>query len=152
MAKSLHKCRNVEEVGQWMQRRGLTPSENRRFGSVDNDAHSDGSLHYQLGQKGAFPSDKQGDLALDVNDRSISDTMFSRLRRGHWKVWRPQTEFEALRFLYRKINRVAKKEGWPLDEMFFNKFGFRVESGFGVNVPIENHETHFHAGWTRFSF
>jgi hypothetical protein len=152
MAKRLGASRNVEDVGKWMQSRGLTPAENRLFGDVDSDAHTSTSLHYQRGQKGNLVADKQGDLALDVNDISIADSMFFRVMRGHWKIWRPQSEFEALRFLFKKVQKMSQKKGWPLDEMFFNEFGFRVETGFGVNTPIENHETHLHAGWSKFSF
>ena len=144
--KRLSKIHSITGVGLWLRRHGLTPSENAAFGGVD-PVHSGTSLHYQKGTKGTFAPDKQGNLALDVNDISVVDTFFFRMRRGPLAFWKPQSEEQALRFAFKKLKATAKKEEWPLDEMFFKDFGFRIESGFVANVPIGGHETHLHCGF-----
>lgn len=137
---------SVTAVGMWLRRHGLTPSENRTFGGVD-PVHSATSLHYQKDRKGSFAPDKQGNLALDVNDISVVDTAFYRLRRGHWRFWKPQTEAAALGYAFDRLLATARTKGWPLDEMFFHQRGFRIETGFGANTPISGHDGHLHVGF-----
>lgn len=147
----LDQCRSVRDVGRWLQRHGLSPGENYFFGGVA-PVHSDGSMHYRQDVKSNLRDDKQGNLALDVNDRDVSDTVYYRLRRGHWRAWRPQTEHEALMFAYNKILATAKRKGWPLEEVFFNGKGAIVEEQLRVNHPISGHDGHMHAAWYKYQF
>ena len=119
----LDRCQSVRDVGRWLQQHGLSPGENRYFNGVA-PVHSDTSMHYRRGTKDSgVRADKQGDFALDVNDVDVKDTLFWRLRRGHWKMWWPQSEHEALLFAYNKILAMSKKKGWPLEECFHNGQG-----------------------------
>lgn len=142
---------SVVELGRWLQARGITPSEHRAFGGVDTDAHSKNSLHYQRVKDGRryFPADKQGTLALDVNDNDVRNTAIWRLRRGQWRLWRPTSETDTLYYVYDRILRTAQQKGWPLNEMFFGNKGFRVETGYGSNRPIGGHATHLHVGFDK---
>ena len=148
--KQIRRLKNVRSTrgyGVWAMRHGISVTEHRAFGPV-NDVHSEGSLHYQDDKKGNFAPDKQGNLAADVNDNDIADSVLLRIRRGHWKFWKPQSETETLRWLYQQTHKIARNRAWPLDEMFFDGLGFRMETGYDVNAPIRDHETHFHIGWT----
>lgn len=149
--RRLASVRSVTALGFWLRRHGLTPTENRKFGGVD-PVHSATSLHYQKDKKGSFDPNKQGNLALDVNDISVVDTAFYRLRRGRWRFWKPQSEAEALAYAYATLLSVARKKGWPMDEMFFHKHGFRVETGFEANTPISGHDGHLHVGFQSFQW
>ena len=81
----LDRCQSVRDVGRWLQQHGLSPGENRYFNGVA-PVHSDTSMHYRRGTKDSgVRADKQGDLALDVNDVDVKDTLFWRLRRGRWR-------------------------------------------------------------------
>lgn len=110
-------------------------------------------MHYRRGNKDSgVRDDLQGDLALDVNDRDVRDTSFYRLRRGHWRMWNPQTEHEALMFAYEKILSTAKKKDWPLEEVFFDGKGSIIEEQHDRNHPIGGHDTHMHVAFYRFEF
>ena len=124
----LKNVKSVVQLGKWLQEQGISPGEHSKFGGV-HPVHTTGSLHYR-------------DLALDVNDRGIDDTLIAG-RRGF------DTEHEVLRWLYGRILGVAEANGWPLDEMFFNGFGFIKERGFDHNHPITGHDGHLHVGFTR---
>ena len=145
--RRLQQVRSTRGYGVWARRHGISVAENRAFGPVTK-VHGEGSLHYQVDKKGNFADDLQGNLALDVNDIHISDSVLLRIRRGRWKFWKPQSETETLRWLYQQTLKIARNRGWPLDEMFFDGFGFRMETGYDANVPIGGHDTHFHIGWT----
>jgi hypothetical protein len=121
----------------------MTPGESSDFGIV-HAVHTVGSMHYRHGTKANLLSNKQGNLAIDLNDTGVSDTWFYRLRRREWKLWKPASEQEALRFVYHKVLKAAKKNGWPLEEIFHNGFGYIVERGYGINHPISGHDNHLH--------
>jgi hypothetical protein len=149
----LAKVRSVRQLGEWMLDHGITPSENRHFGGVAR-VHSSSSLHYQdfgNGKRYIRP-DSQGELALDVNDNDVSDSWWRRLRRGEWRIHKPRTEAETLEWLFKKIKKVSRDKGWPLDEMFFDRWGFRKETGYQNNTPISGHATHLHVGFYRDEF
>ena len=127
----LMKVRSIKELGHWMQKRGISTSEHPAFGGVTQGAHGNNSLHFR-------------GLALDVNDRDVRDT-----KLGPIKI---VSEQQALRLLFRRIKRVARKKGWPLNEMFFDKWGFIKEKGFEQNHPEDNHEGHLHVGFDKDSW
>jgi len=148
-AKRLERCRSVVEVGEWLKQNGISPSQNKHFGAVGT--HSSASWHYRLSD-GSFAADRQGELAIDVNDNDVTDT---RLKRGG-RLSRPRSEAETLTWLYKKIARVSRRQGWPLTELFFNGGGrgrgYKARSGWGVNVTVSGHETHLHAAWSQFKW
>lgn len=123
----LAEVRGVVALGKWMQSKGFSPGEHPQFGGV-HPVHTSTSLHY----KG---------LALDVNDRDVRDTLMGN-RPGQFK-----TEVAALRWLYGRILGVAEAKKWPLDEMFFDGFGFIKERGYDHNHPIGGHDGHLHVGF-----
>ena len=135
----LRTVKSVIELGEWMQLKGYSPGEHPRFGGV-HDVHTPGSLHYGKARNEAerqrlkFPG-----LALDVNDRDVTDT-----RKGQFK-----SEGEALKWLYMRILQVADDFDWPLDEMFFDGYGFIKERGFDFNHAITGHDGHLHVGFER---
>src|SRR5919106_6463794 len=112
----LRGARSVADVGRWLQSEGVTPSQNKDFGPVGE--HTSTSLHFQLDTKGNFAPNKQGNLALDVNDISVGDDNF---KEGTVI----ESEKDALTIIYHRILRVARAQDWPLDEMFFDGFGFK---------------------------
>lgn len=118
----LRSVKSVVDYGHWATDRGFIVSEGPiPFGPIDPDAHSDTSLHYS-------------NRALDINFRTGE----------RWS-----NEQEALKWLYRKTLRFKKgNRAWPLDELFFNGFGYIKELGTSVNHPISNHEDHLHIGFT----
>jgi hypothetical protein len=65
--------------------------------------------------------------ALDVNDNDPMDDSFRRHFRN---------EKEALTFLYFRLLNAAAMFDWPLDEMFFNGFGYIKEQGKPDEAPI----------------
>lgn len=109
--------------GRWALERGFVVGEGPDpFGPVTPGVHSETSLHYEL-------------RALDINYRAGA---------GRW-----ESEGEALRWLYKKVLRYRRfHPRFPLDEMFFNGYGFIKERGVGVNWPILHHEDHLHVGFT----
>ncbi len=118
----LPACASVVEVGQWMQKQGLDVSEGPDpFGPISPTAHVPTSLHYQR-------------QAFDVNYYG----------QGGWA-----TEFDALKWLYHEILRVERRnpKRWPLDELFFNGWGYIKEYGTDVNHPIGGHDNHLHVGF-----
>lgn len=137
---ALNDCKSVKQVGKWLLQHGITPGENRDFGKV-HPVHTSTSMHYQLNARGIFASDKQGNLALDVNDQSVDDDKFAK------KFGKVDNETEALTIVYFRILHVAERFEWPLNEMFFSGWGFRKETGYDRNVPIGGHATHLHAAW-----
>lgn len=118
----LNAVGGVVDLGHWMQDRGFVVSEHPSFGVV-HQVHTTGSLHYVA-------------QALDVNHNfhSADDA----------REWANETE--ALKWLYDRVLRAARKHEWPLDEMFFDGFGFRKEAP-NVNAPIGGHDTHLHVGF-----
>ena len=141
----LKDCKSVVEVGKWIQSKGMSPGEHPQFGGV-HEVHTQGSLHY-----GGCRSEEErkrlrrAGKALDVNDNSVEDTMSRRVR----KRLGIYTEHDSLKWLYKRILKVAQEEGWPLDECFFNGYGFIKERGYGVNHAIGGHENHLHVGFTK---
>jgi hypothetical protein len=142
----LREVRSVVDLGTWLQGVGITPSEHPAFGGV-HDVHTKGSLHYG---RAADVADMQRQglegLAIDVNDL---DPMDDRFREDF------PTEKQALTFLYFRILEAAARFDWPLDEMFFDGFGYIKEQGppnEAPNHPIGGHETHLHIGMTDASF
>lgn len=121
----LREVNSVVQLGRWMQDKGFSPGEHPKFGGV-NPVHTSTSLHYKS-------------LALDVNDRDVDDTV-----KGQFK-----SEHEALKWLYGRILGVAEVQGWPLDEMFFNGWGFIKERGYDHNHAIGGHDGHLHVGFSK---
>jgi len=117
----LRAVRSVVDYGKWAQQHGFIVGEGPApFGPIDPDAHSETSLHY-IGR------------ALDINWRSGG---------------RFASERDALTWLYHRTKRHRRfHPRWPLDELFFNGFGFIKERGVGVNYPIDHHEDHLHIGF-----
>ena len=84
--------------------------------------------------------------ALDVNDNDPIDDEFRKQFR---------TEKEGLTFVYFRLLHAAGKFEWPLDEMFFNGFGYIKEQGApgeAPNHPITGHDDHLHIGLTKATF
>jgi hypothetical protein len=147
----LSRIKNTKQLCQWFRDHGLTPSENAHVDHVDR-VHTSGSWHYKTTASNGItyePSNYQGTCGIDLNDNDVSDTKFHRVRRGDWKLWRPASETEALRFAYKRVLRVARRKNWPLAEAFFNGLGFKDDTGYSVNRPIGGHDTHDHFGFTR---
>lgn len=147
----LGEAKNVKQVGRWLQDHGISPGEHRAFGTVHkvhavDDDGNPVSLHYMRGRPGVVAENWQGNLALDVNDHDVSDDKFSK------KFGKVDSETEALTIVYFKILRVAERKEWPLDEMFFWKWGFRKETGYDYNTPIGGHDTHLHVGFFQFEW
>jgi len=119
----LRQVRSVVDYGKWAQQHGFVVGEGPKpFGPVDPNAHTEGSLHY-LGR------------ALDINYRT-------------WEHHRWESEREALTWLYKRTKRFRRfHPRWPLDELFFNGFGFIKEYGVKRNFAIDNHEDHLHIGF-----
>ncbi len=143
---TLREVKSVIDLGKWLQSKGITPSEHPEFGGV-HDVHTKGSLHYGGGVDVADMTRRRlKGRALDVNDISPLDDKFRKQFR---------TETEALTFLYFKLLNGASRFNWPLDEMFFNGFGYIKEGGkpgVAPNHPITGHDDHLHVGMTRASF
>jgi hypothetical protein len=142
----LHELRSIVDLGEWLQDMGVTPSEHPSFGGV-HDVHTNGSLHYG-GAANVAAMERRGleGRALDVNDL---DPMDDRFRE------RFRTEKEALTFLYFRLLGAAERFGWPLDEMFFDGFGYIKEEGRpgeAPNHPITGHDSHLHVGMIEASF
>lgn len=138
----LHEVRSIVDLGAWLRSTGITPSEHPDFGGV-HDVHTKGSLHYG-GADDVAAMKRQGleGRALDVNDL---DPMDDRFRKDF------RTEKEALTFLYFRLLGAAARFDWPIDEMFFNGFGYIKEQGepdVAPNHPITGHDTHLHIGMT----
>lgn len=142
----LAEVKSVIDLGTWLQGMGITPSEHPSFGAVHN-VHTKGSLHYG-GADDVADMRRRGleGRALDVNDIDPMDDTF---RRDF------ATEKDALTFLYFRLLNAAARFAWPLDEMFFNGFGYIKEQGepdVAPNHPIAGHETHLHIGMTEADF
>ena len=142
----LGEVKSIIDLGTWLRSMGITPSEHPRFGGV-HDVHTKGSLHYG-GAEDVADMERQGlqGRALDVNDNDPMDDKFRRDFR---------TEREALTFLYFKLLSAAAQFNWPLDEMFFNGFGYVKEQGRpdeAPNHPITAHEDHLHIGMIEATF
>jgi hypothetical protein len=142
--KKLRNVKGVKELGEWMQDSGLTPGENRFFGEV-RDVHTEGSRHYQEVKNGAIviAPNKQGCLAIDLNDFSVADDIKMGKAAGF------KNETEALDYVYSRIHTIAEDEGWPLNELFFAGRGFIKELGFRVNHPVRGHDTHLHVAFDK---
>jgi hypothetical protein len=142
MTMKIRDVKSVEQLGKWMQERGLSPGENRLFGGV-HPVHSDTSLHYRQHKNGSVQvaPNKQGDLAIDLNDQSVADDIKKGRAAGF------KTEADALDYVYSRIHTTAEEEGWPLNEMFFSNRGFIKETGFQTNHPITGHEDHLHVAF-----
>lgn len=142
----LREVRSVVDLGTWLQEVGVTPSEHPGFGGV-HDVHTTGSLHYG-GAKNVADMERKGleGRALDVNDLDPIDDRFRQEFRN---------EKEALTFLYFKLLGAAERFAWPLDELFFDGFGYIKEEGRpgeAPNHPVAGHDTHLHVGMTEASF
>lgn len=142
----LREVNSVVDLGKWLQSKGITPSEHPDFGGV-HDVHTKGSLHYGGGANVAdMKSRGLEGRALDVNDNDPLDDKFSKDFN---------TEKDALTFLYFRLLHAAGKNNWPLDELFFNGFGYIKEQGqpgAAPNHPITGHDDHLHIGMTRAKF
>jgi hypothetical protein len=142
----LREVRSIVDLGTWLQGVGITPSEHPDFGGV-HDVHTKGSLHYG-GADNVADMMRRGleGRALDVNDHDSIDDRFGTDFR---------TEREALTFLYFRLLGAAAKFHWPLDEMFFDGFGYVKELGtpdVAPNHPIAGHDDHLHIGMTDATF
>ena len=146
MRVELSEVKSVVDLGKWLQTKGITPSEHPDFGGV-HDGHTTGSLHYGRAANVAdMKARRLKGLALDVND---NDPMDDRFRKDF------RNEREALTFLYFRLLKAAEKFNWPLDEMFFNGFGYikeKGEPGSAPNHPETGHDNHLHIGMTTASF
>jgi hypothetical protein len=140
----IRQVKSVKQLGEWMQDCGLTPGENRLFGVV-NPVHSETSLHYREFKAGAVrpAANRQGTLAIDLNDRDVADDMKDGKAAGF------TSETEALDYVYSRIHTIAEDEGWPLNEMFFGRRGFIKETGYRANHPIGGHDTHLHVAFDK---
>lgn len=164
----LSNVHSVTELGDWFQRRGLSPGENFAFGIV-SPVHVGcpaeppvdwRSVHYHKGSLASLGPKRlvrgietpQGNCAIDLNDDSVADDKFHRLIRGQWRIWKPSNETESLLFIYGRILAAAQKHHWPLYEMFFDGHGFMQSYGYSVNHPITGHDTHLHVGFARHSW
>ena len=138
----IRDVKGIKQLGNWMQERGLTPGENHFFGVV-NPVHSETSMHYRERKNGTIrvAPNKQGDLAIDLNDRDVSDD----IKKGKAAGFKSETD--ALEYVYSRIHTTAEEEGWPLNEMFFAGRGFLKETGYRVNHPISGHDTHLHVAF-----
>ena len=117
----------------------LLPQTSSSFGAASRP-------HYGGADNVADHKVKARGQALDVNDNDPMDDTFRRDFR---------TENEALTFMYFRLLSAAAKFNWPLDEMFFNGFGYTKEQGepdAAPNHPITGHETHLHIGMTEADF
>jgi len=142
----LPEVESIIDLGTWLQSVGITPSEHPDFGGV-HDVHTKGSLHYG-GADNVADMKRRGlqGRALDVND---NDPMDDKFRKDF------PTEKEALTFIYFRLLHAAARFDWPLDEMFFDGFGYRKEQGKpdeAPNHPITGHDTHLHVGMTAVKF
>ena len=142
----LREVESIIDLGTWLRGTGITPSEHPRFGGV-HDVHTKGSLHYG-GADNVADMTRQGleGRALDVNDNDPMDDQFRRDFR---------TEKEALTFIYFRLLHAAAQFDWPLDEMFFDGFGYIKEQGkpdVAPNHPITGHDDHLHIGVTEANF
>jgi hypothetical protein len=142
----LREVKSIVDLGHWLHSKGVTPSEHPDFGGV-SDVHTKGSLHYGGGIDVADMKRRRlKGRALDVNDNSPLDDKFKKQFRN---------EKEALTFLYFRLLHGAARFNWPLDELFFNGFGYIKEDGkpgSARNHPITGHEDHLHIGVTRATF
>ncbi len=142
----LEDIKSLVDLGSWLQDKGLTPSEHPDFGGV-HDVHAKGSLHYG-GADDVAHMVRRGleGRALDINDVDPIDDKFRKDFRN---------ETEALAFLYFRLLHAAARFDWPLDEMFFDGFGYIKElggPGEAPNHPISGHDDHLHIGVTEVSF
>lgn len=135
----LREVHSVVDLGKWMQERGFSPGEHPKFGGVHN-VHTDGSLHYGGASNEQERAAKNlPGLALDVNDRDVSDTV-----KGQF-----DSESDSLKWLYGRILGIAEALDWPLDEMFFANWGYIKERGYANNHAIGGHTGHLHVGFTK---
>ena len=142
----LRDVQSIIDVGEWLKGVGITPSEHPEFGGV-HDVHTKNSLHYG-GAVDVADMKRRGleGRALDVNDNDPIDDEF-RKAFG--------TEKEALTFIYFRLLNAAAKFDWPLDELFFDGFGYIKEQGEpddAPNHPISGHDNHLHIGVTQATF
>lgn len=140
--KKIRDVKGVKDLGEWLKDSGLTPGENRFFGTV-HPVHSETSMHYKEVKNGAVvaAANKQGTLAIDLNDIDVKDD----IKRG--KAADFGSETDALNYVYTRIHTISEQEGWPLNEMFFNGRGFIKEKGFKANHAIGGHDTHLHVAF-----
>lgn len=141
------RLRNVKGIGDyisWLQSKGITPSQNSKIGRVDM-VHTSTSLHYREnhGNGIRLAPNSQGDLAIDVNDNDVGDDNFAA---------RVFSESTALKIVFYRTKRMAKRKHWCLNEMFFADLGFMKEYGYGVNHPVSGHSTHLHVGFDNETF
>jgi hypothetical protein len=118
----LREVRSIVQLGHWLEDRGFIVSEHPSFGKV-HKVHSRGSLHYE-------------GKALDVNHNVHS--------ADEGREW--NSEKEALSWLYEHLLDTAKRQSWPLDEMFFRNRGFLKETP-ADNHPVPGHDEHLHVGF-----
>jgi hypothetical protein len=158
----LHKVRSMTELGKWFGSKGLSPGENSAFGVV-NPVHVGhgstwASYHYHtavgmLGPDRLVGDTKtpQGNLAIDLNDISVADDVFHKFMRGHWQVWKPQSEAQALTLVYDRVLAAAHQHHWPLAELFFADRGY-IASDPTHNHPQEGHDDHLHVAMSQHSW
>lgn len=140
-AVKLKECGSVKAVCEWLKDKGISPGENAYVGTV-HPVHSATSLHYRTMRDGKIieAPNKQGNLAIDINNNSLGDDNFRRDFK---------TEGEALTFLWHRFVAVFGPDGYDvLDECFHNGFGFIKETP-DRNHAIGGHDGHMHAAFKR---
>lgn len=152
--KQLEAVEGVKQLLGWMMFKGLSPGENAHVGPVHRVHTFPSSWHYQIYnpvmkriQLGPSivvlgESTPQGRLGIDLNDNDLKDDRFKQVKLGKFK-----DEADVLNHVYDRLAEVAKKENWPLAEMFFADRGYKRENGWKVNVKVPNHDDHLHAGF-----
>lgn len=150
----LEQVHSVRELLGWMMFKGLSPGENAIVGPVHLVHTYPTSWHYQKWNKKTKrmelapvavvlgKSVPQGRAGIDLNDNDLKDDGFRQVKLGKFK-----NEADVLNHVYDRIAAVARKENWPLAEMFFADRGYKRASGWGVNVQVPNHDDHWHGGF-----
>lgn len=139
----------IRRLGLWRSEHYFVTSENAIFDVVGK--HGSTSRHYQRGRAGilapynGYPY-RQGNLANDVNvlPQHIGKCfLWVNAKRVFFR-----SESAALKAMFDRTLDFADKYNWPLNEMFFDRWGW-VEEAPGRNNPISGHTTHLHDAYNR---